>query len=485
MKHLIFILSFFPWAGILSAQALTNPGFEQPDASGWVTNRTTNIGSDADQPYAGQASMRIGGSKGEGFGAFSQVVQLPVAASHRKFRVSGHIRRDSVTGFVGIWIKATDGKNSLFFDNMYDRQLKGTAPWATFSTDFVVDESARDVQIGGLLVGAGTAWFDDFNISEIPMVTEALPDSLRTFLDEALDIVQKNALFRDSVSWPKVRQHVATMAAGATSYAECYPAVRYVLAQLGDHHSFHMGAQTSRSWAEPEPESYKKMPLASGEIQNNKYAVVRMPGVSSGSEEASTYFADQLQNLIETLARSKPHGWILDLRGNTGGNCWPMLAGIGPLLGDGTCGHFVMPGKETTEPWMYAKGVAGIGKNAITQVSRKPVKLGKKLPNVAVLTGPRTASSGEVVTVAFRKRPNTRSFGEPTAGLSTGNQNFHLLDGSQIFLTTSIYADREKQRYGSKILPDEQVAQSSGDTQDAALEAAKVWLRKVCEEQSK
>ena len=31
---------------------------------------------------------------------------------------------------------------------------------------------------------------------------------------------------------------------------------------------------------------------------------------------------------------------MIDLRPNTGDNCWPMLAGIGPLLGEGVCGYF-------------------------------------------------------------------------------------------------------------------------------------------------
>lgn len=45
---------------------------------------------------------------------------------------------------------------------------------------------------------------------------------------------------------------------------------------------------------------------------------------------------------------------------------------------------------------------------------------------VAVLTGSRTASSGEVVAIAFRGRPRTRSFGEPTVELSTANRTFLL-----------------------------------------------------------
>lgn len=42
-------------------------------------------------------------------------------------------------------------------------------------------------------------------------------------------------------------------------------------------------------------------------------------------------------------------------------------------------------------------------------------------PRVAVLFDGMTASSGEAVVVAFKQRPDTRSFGMPTCGLSTAN----------------------------------------------------------------
>lgn len=86
-----------------------------------------------------------------------------------------------------------------------------------------------------------------------------------------------------------------------------------------------------------------------------------------------------------------------------------MLAGIGLLLGEGVCGFFLDPSqKASSEGWFYRKGKSGEGKSTSTKITRKPYKFQQKFPPVAVLTGPNTASSGEVVTVAFRKRPNTK-----------------------------------------------------------------------------
>lgn len=483
MKRPVILLLLSALAAIATGQTLLNPDFEQPDTAftsglhGWRANRQYETGRDTQIRHAGRSSVYLKSIPGKTFGAFSQMVTLPARAAVRKYRVSGYIKRDAVEQFTGIWINVFEGETSLFFDNMQARNLNGTADWMEVATEFFVEETANEIQIGGLLVGPGRVWFDSFAITETPVRIEQVPDSLRTYLTEALDRIQQNALHRDSVNWSTVRERALLMVSGQTSYAGCYPAIRYALGKLKDHHSFLMDATATTQWSQPDADAFRKMPLTTGEMLGGKIALLEMPPVSSGSEALNTYFADQLQHLLDSLDRMRPQGWILDLRGNGGGNCWPMLAGIGPLLGEGVCGYFVVPGREKPETWFYRKGAAGIGKNTITKVSRKPYKLRQKQAPVAVLTGPRTGSSGEVVTVAFRKRPNTRSFGEPTAGLSTGNQSYPLRDGAMIFLATSVYADREGVPYGGKIVPDETIP--PGGTvagKDSILEAAQKWL---------
>ena len=63
-------------------------------------------------------------------------------------------------------------------------------------------------------------------------------------------------------------------------------------------------------------------------------------------------------------------------------------------------------------------------------------------------------SSGEAIIVAFEERPNTRSFGEPSCGVSTANSNFDLGDDYTLWLTVSTFADRAENSYGGRIPPD-------------------------------
>lgn len=75
-------------------------------------------------------------------------------------------------------------------------------------------------------------------------------------------------------------------------------------------------------------------------------------------------------------------------------------------------------------------------------------------PYVAFLTDNVTASPREAVAIAFKGRDKTKSFGTPTFGVSTGNRVHILSDGSRINLTESLFADRNKIKYGNSVYPD-------------------------------
>jgi C-terminal processing protease CtpA/Prc len=92
------------------------------------------------------------------------------------------------------------------------------------------------------------------------------------------------------------------------------------------------------------------------------------------------------------------------------------------------------------------------------------------------------------VAISFKGRPRTRSFGQPTNGLSSANGTFPLPDGATILLTTAIEADRTGKRYGEKVDPDEIVAAPTpapgaapaNPTEDATIAAARAWLTQSC-----
>jgi C-terminal processing protease CtpA/Prc len=155
-----------------------------------------------------------------------------------------------------------------------------------------------------------------------------------------------------------------------------------------------------------------------------------------------------------------------------------MLAGLGPLLGDGELVASVYPDGRRLGVW-YRDGQAGFGEYTQLRV-RAPYRLRLPAP-VAVLVGGGTASSAEVLAVALRGRPDSRSFGAPTRGLSAGNRTFPLADGASLVLTVAATSDAAGRVLEGPLVPDQLVAANrdadgARGPADAPLEAALEWL---------
>ncbi len=91
-------------------------------------------------------------------------------------------------------------------------------------------------------------------------------------------------------------------------------------------------------------------------------------------------------------------GIIVDLRLNTGGNMYPMISGIAPLLGNGKAGSFVDNGKILNS-WFIKDGNLLVNDNAYITLQNN-CNPGKNI-KIALLIGPATASSGEATAISF------------------------------------------------------------------------------------
>ena len=276
----------------------------------------------------------------------------------------------------------------------------------------------------------------------------------QSFLNEVLDIMEENALYRNTIDWTVFRNEVFEVAGTAQTIDQVYAsgALLRALELLGDNHSrIHrengeiISASTAVCPISAPPPGIESIP------ENIGYIFVRGFNGRTGDEE-TTAFAENLQNIISEKDSPELLGWIVDLRPNTGGNMFPMLAGIGPILGEGIAGYFIGPDGEESS-WGYADGTSLSGDVPRVQI-QNPYTLFKENPKVAVLLDVATASSGEAIAISFINRENTATFGTPSCGLSTGNGAFPLSDNSILNLTQVVLADREKNAFGGKIQPD-------------------------------
>lgn len=206
-------------------------------------------------------------------------------------------------------------------------------------------------------------------------------------------------------------------------------------------------------------------------------AYVVVPMCAAPDVEGLRAYALELRATLARLAKEAPQGWALELRFNGGGNVWPMLLGLQPLLGDG--GHATsVVGAGVTQVFGCTGSDAWLETDGKREVQLSLPDAPPVMPiggPIAALIGPWTMSSGEMIALALRGR--ARLLGEPTAGLTTVTYPFPLSDGSTLSLPTSRMGDRDGIAAKGEIVPDEAVAIGDWPTaEDEVACAAARWV---------
>lgn len=452
---------------VMTAEAVelpvANAGFEDApvgdtrQAPGWFgANGNSHFEADDTVAHSGARSLRLVFRP-----PFSGVVQVLDATPYRGQRVviRAMLRsQDLGKGTSGLWIRADDtsGKG-VAFAHSYQQPLDGTRDWTRREIALAVPADAGQLMFGAIIGAEGGLWIDDVTLSA-PQMPEPPPQSTaRDYLDAALDLIEKRAYYADRIDWPELRESSRALAKDARRPADTYPAIKQALAALGDRHSHLVSPDaTARQRSEDTRNDYG---VESAALESIGY--VRVPGFAGVGQAPGAAFAAQIRSALRAQADGGACGWIVDLRGNMGGNMHPMLAGLRDLLGAGELGYFV--NRDGRQPWR----AMGNGEPTLTDSP------------VAVLIDGRTASSGEAVLLSFVGRPETRSFGAGTFGVSTVNTLLPLSDGATLALTIGVQADRSGRTYGGVIAPDQAIENTRSDPGregDAVVAAARSWL---------
>lgn len=291
-----------------------------------------------------------------------------------------------------------------------------------------------------------------------------LNPTIEAYLNELMGIMQANSINKKNIDWTTFRKNVLVTAKGAQDVNDIKTseAIYVALTQLKDSHSYFINAKGAYTIGADNPTCKGITPIMPPADKEIGYVKI---GGFSGTQQQANDFAQGIQNVIKAADTESLKGWIVDLRGNYGGNMWPMMGGIGPVLGEGTSGYFIDPENNTIE-WGYKNG------NTLGFQFSNPYILKKQNPRVAIFIDEATASSGEAIAVAFKARPNTKFFGKATCGISTANQSYNMSDGAVLYLTVSTMADRTKKIYGKKIEPD-----VTDVDQQRYIQEALTWLK--------
>ena len=299
-------------------------------------------------------------------------------------------------------------------------------------------------------------------------------EEARTYFDTAVTILRTHHLDRASVDWEKAVPEAEALIVEAKTRRDTYPAIKALLEAIGNRHSHFLTPErvparreadgAEGGIASPLPD----VPIPSVSI-DDRVGMVRLPNFFGTPEEAEAYETVVREGLSEVAAEASC-GWLVDLSANPGGNMWPMLNAIDPIIGTGPFGWFVtgegeVPWGRTDSGRIEWRIQSGTTSNTI-------------LPNadgrIAVVIGPETMSSGEMVAAALTGSERFRRFGQPTGNYSTANQPFPMSDGAWLVVTVSTVRDRSGAMIDGAIEPDVDVPMEEAEA------AALAWLRESC-----
>lgn len=300
------------------------------------------------------------------------------------------------------------------------------------------------------------------------------------YLNNVIKILKENSIESPKINWDllviDLNMRYPTISENNTRFHS----INWVLKEYGFKHHSYMPHKFVIRWKNQSnnalnENTQNQFKYPEGKLVQSNIGYINIPQIMSGDSIRLELYARKTQEELKRLVDIGAKNWIVDLTQNQGGNMWPMLAGIGPLLGDGKLGSFNAINGEEISFWYYKDGKAyeSEGDSIRYSVQTHEIIDNLAIDKIAILQSENTASSGEAVLVSFLGKKNIKTFGRKTATYSTSNKEFELPDSSLLWVTTSIFTDRKSNSYPNGIVPMEIVEDDS-----LLLNKAIFWLNK-------
>jgi carboxyl-terminal processing protease len=292
-------------------------------------------------------------------------------------------------------------------------------------------------------------------------------------LRAAIDALKAQHINRDKVDWGKLEAGAFAEARDAKTAADTYPAIRTLINALGEKHTFLQGADAFAAMLKNQQVGNAAPPKFNPPeawLLDGHVALLHVPGFM-GDENDDRVYVGTLRRALNRFAEHGICRFVVDLRGNWGGNMHPMQSGLAALLGTPPYGYMIFStGKDYAFGGDRSPTQWDDGKPPLPPYTDVVAKIAH--PHVAVMIDGGTASSGEFTAIAFEGLAYARSFGTPSGGFVTNNSAAALPDGARLFISNGWSTDRLHRAYRKALIPDEQSAPGQ-PTVDAALN----WLK--------
>jgi hypothetical protein len=133
--------------------------------AGWTGGPAETLFLDEAVVHGGKASGRIErtAASPSSFSTFSAT--LPIDFAGKTIELRGFLKTEGVAESCGLWLREDgDSAQSVAFDNMRTRGLRGTTDWTEYSIKLPLEEAGVKLYFGALLAGEGKIWVDDLQL---------------------------------------------------------------------------------------------------------------------------------------------------------------------------------------------------------------------------------------------------------------------------------------------------------------------------------
>ena len=88
---------------------------------------------------------------------------IPADFGGKRMKLTGYVKTENVEGgWAGLWMRIDP---QIAFDNMQNRGIKGTTDWTKYEIELDINNNAKQIVVGGILVGTGKVWVDNLEVT--------------------------------------------------------------------------------------------------------------------------------------------------------------------------------------------------------------------------------------------------------------------------------------------------------------------------------
>lgn len=239
----------------------------------------------------------------------------------------------------------------------------------------------------------------------------------QTYVRDAIQHMDRKGLYAEGEAWEAAKKDALSQ--DPETLEEAQAIINKAAKVAGGKHSYLLPADKVQAREKRSNEEVSP----SVTMREDGICMIHLPAFAGDDENCLRYAKTILDSIPDTVK-----GVCIDLRGNHGGNMYPMIAAVHRFLPDDVFLKFKMRRR--------LHSVMPINKEFVAKVVGIDIEPRINCP-VAILTDDATASSGEAVLLSFRGLDNVRVFGSPTAGYASANESIIFYNGSILALTVS------------------------------------------------